>query len=317
MRFAFIEKHAEQFDIDAMCRMLEVSRSGYYAWRRRPLSRRAREDRQLLPQIRAIHHRWRRSYGSPRIHRELRAQGVACGRHRVARVMREAGLRAKHARRFRATTDSAHSYPVAPNRLKREFTVTEIDAVWLADITYLWTREGWLYLALVMDLCSRRILGWAMAARINQELTLAALRMAVLHGRRPKLHHSDRGSQYACKAYRQALKKLGIEASMSRKGDCWDNAPMESCIHSLKVEWTRDVDYATRDEARADVFEYIEVFYDRHRRHSSIGYLSPVEFENQCLAALTESREDDRQGETFDGPKPECVRAGDLGYSES
>ncbi len=279
MRFAFVEKHAEQFDVETMCRVLEVSRSGYYAWRRRPLSRRAREDRQLLPKIRAIHERWRQSYGSPRIYRELKDNGVACGKHRVARLMREAGLRAKHKRRFRPTTDSAHSHPVAPNRLKREFSVTRLDAAWLADITYLWTREGWLYLALVMDLCSRRILGWAMATRINQDLTLAALRMAILHGRRPEVHHSDRGSQYASKAYRKALKKLGVQASMSRKGDCWDNAPMESCIGSLKVEWTGDIDYVTREEAHLDVFKYIEVFYNRKRRHSSLGFLSPIEYE--------------------------------------
>lgn len=310
MRFAFVQEHAGQYDVDTMCRVLEVSRSGYYAWRRRPLSRRAREDRQLLPKIRAIHKQTRRAYGSPRIYRELKGQNVTCGRHRVARLMREAGLRAKHKRRFRATTDSAHSHPIAPNHLKREFTVTEIDAVWLADITYLRTREGWLYLALVMDLCSRRIVGWAMAARINQDLTLSALRMAILQGRRPKVHHSDRGSQYACGAYREALEKLGIEASMSRKGNCWDNAPMESWIHSLKVEWTRDFDYTTRDEARGDVFDYIEVFYNRRRRHSSIGFLSPVAFEKQLFTPVTESRGDHHEEESFDRSKPGRVRGG-------
>ena len=163
-----------------------------------------------------------------------------------------------------------------------------------------------------MDLCSRRLLGWAMATRITQELTLSALRMAVFHGRRPKLHHPDRGSQYACKAYRETLDKLGIEASMSRKGDCWKDGPMESFIHSLKVEWTRDVDYATRDEARADIFEYLEVFYDRRWRHSSLGFLSPVEFEIQCCAVLLDSRDDDRQEESLSCPKPSGYDAGDL-----
>ena len=301
MKFAFVLEHTAEFDVETMCRVLEVSRSGYYAWRRRPLSPRAREDRRLLPKIRVIHAQTRQAYGSPRIYRELHAQGVACGRHRVARLMRDAGIRAKHKRRFRATTDSAHSHPVAPNLLQRDFGVTELDAVWLADITYLWTREGWLYLALVMDLCSRRLLGWSMAARINQDLTMAALRMAILRGRRPKLHHSDRGSQYAGGRYRKALAKLGIEASMSRKGDCWDNAPMESCIGSLKTEWTRDVDYVTRDEARADVFAFIEIFYNRRRRHSSIGYVSPTEYEQR---RRLEPRDDDDEQESFDGPKP-------------
>lgn len=287
MKFDFIRRHADQYPVLVMCRVLGVSRSGYYAWRRRPESRRGREDRQLKVRIRTIFHESRRTYGSPRIHRELRRRGIRCGRKRIARLMREESLRAKSRRKFKATTDSNHRHPVAPNRLQRRFEVPSLDTVWLSDITYISTDEGWLYLAVVMDLASRRIVGWSMKDRITSELTLAALDMAVQQ-RRPRsglMHHSDRGSQYACDDYRRALEARGIQMSMSRRGNCYDNAPMESFFSSLKVELIRDRRFATRGEAQAAIFRYIEVRYNRQRLHSSLDYCSPAEYETALEAA--------------------------------
>ena len=264
-----------------MCRVLEVSRSGYYAWRGRPESERACRNRLLVSQIRVVHARRKNRYGSPRMTDELRESGVRCHRHQVARLMRENGIRAKAARKFRVTTDSQHRHPVAPNLLDRQFTVSRPDTVWVSDITYLWTAEGWLYLAVVMDLYARRIVGWAMSHRITQELTLAALRQALEHRRPPVglVHHSDQGKQYAAGAYQALLRNHGIVCSMSRKGNCWDNAPMESFFGTLKQELVYPDRFVTREEAKAKVFEYIEVFYNRQRRHSSLGSKSPVEFE--------------------------------------
>ncbi len=279
MRFRFIHEHTGEFEIVAMCRVLGVSRSGYYAWCRRPESRRAREDRLLLTHIRTIHRSSKRTYGSPRMHLELKALDFNCGQNRVARLMREHGVRAKQSRRFKATTNSRHAYPVAPNLLDGHFQAEAANQVWLADITYLRTGEGWLYLAAVLDLFSRSVVGWAMGKRCDGGLAVRALSMALRHRPAPELHHSDRGSQYACQDYRDELETHGIRQSMSRKGNCYDNAVMESFFHTLKTELVHHRAYETRRQARSDIFEYIEGFYNRQRRHSSLGYLSPAQFE--------------------------------------
>jgi putative transposase len=271
MKFQFIRDHREDFPVRLMCRVLDVSSSGFYDWLERPESPRAVENRALVAKIQAIHGDSRRTYGSPR----------------VARLMRDHGIRAKTKRKFRVTTDSRHDHPVAPNRLDRQFAVAAPNTAWVADISYIPTREGWLYLAVVLDLFSRQVVGWAMDQQMPQELTLAALDMAIQR-RRPLpgcMHHSDRGSQYAAGDYQKQLAKYGMVCSMSRKGNCWDNAPMESFFHSLKTELVHHRDYQTRDEARRDIFEYIEVFYNRQRRHSTLGYLSPAQFELAALAA--------------------------------
>ena len=287
MRYQFVRDHSGQYPVRRMCLVLELSPSAYYAWRGRPESRRVREDRRLLVEIKAIHSAKRETYGSPRVHAELKAQGMRLGEKRVARLMRAGGIRAKQKRKFKATTDSKHSHPVAPNLLRRDFKASAPNQKWVADITYVPTREGWLYLAAVLDLYSRYVVGWSMDGRMNRRLVLDALDMAVGR-RRPGpglLHHSDRGSQYACGDYQEALTAHGMLCSMSRKGDCWDNAPMESFFHTLKTELIHHRDYQTRWEAKADIFEYIEVFYNRGRRHSILGYLTPAEFERIKLAA--------------------------------
>ena len=281
MRYRFIEVEKASYPIALMCRILQVSRGGYYAWRTRPESARSRSDRKLLVDIRAAHKASRRTYGSPRMQRELLAQGHSVGRHRVARLMRLDGLRGRRRRRFRTTTQSNHAHPVAANQLERQFAVEAPNQAWVTDITYVWTLQGWLYLCVILDLYSRRVVGWAMGGRINQALTLRALKMA-LAGRAPKpglVHHSDRGSQYAAKIYRRLLKARGIECSMSRKGDCWDNAVAESFFATLKVELVYETLFITRAQARLQIFEYIEVFYNRVRRHSYLGYVSPVDYE--------------------------------------
>lgn len=267
-----------------MCRVLQVSRAGFYAWRARPESARSKANRELAAQVREAHETSRRTYGSPRVHAELRARGYRVGRHRVARLMRQQGLAARRKRRYRATTNSGHNQPVAPNVLSRSFEVPEPDRVWVADITYLATAEGWLYLAVLLDLCSRSVVGWAMSADLDCSLALAALRMAV-ERRQPTrgrlLHHSDRGVQYASSSYQAALEAEGITASMSRRANCWDNAPAESFFGTLKVELVGDRVFPSRAAARTEVFEYIEAFYNRTRRHSTLGYLTPLEFEKQ------------------------------------
>ena len=286
MKFAFIAGHALEFHVTTMCRVLDVKKASYYAWLQRPPSAHAMADAQLADAITVIHTTTRRRYGSPRVHEELKAQGHAHGEKRVARIMQEEGLRGKTARRFRVTTDSNHAHPIAPNLIDRQFAVTEgaaLDRVWVGDITYLTTREGWLYLAVVLDLASRRVIGWAMRHTLEGGLTRDALTMA-LTGRQPEpgtLHHSDRGSQYAAGDYQEMLIAHAMECSMSRVGNCWDNAVAESFFATLKRELADDVDWATRDEARTAVFEYIEVWYNQQRRHSSLGYLSPVAFELQ------------------------------------
>lgn len=271
-----------------MCKLLEVSRSGYYAWRRREEADRVRENRLLLAEIRTIHEKSRKTYGAPRVHAELKRRGRGVGKNRVARLMAEDGLRGCVRRRFRPkTTDSRHELPVAKNLLEGREPTTGLDQVWAADITYIPTDEGWLYLASILDVHSRRIVGWSMKDTLRVELTLDALDMA-LRARRPSpglIHHSDRGSQYAAKAYRRALEKAGALPSMSGKGNCYDNATKESFFHSLKTELVHRVRYRTREEARASVFEWIEAFYNRQRLHSALGYQPPVEFEEALGAA--------------------------------
>ncbi len=281
MKFGFIQAEKAQYPVALLCRVLGVSRAGYYAWEGREESARQKANAALAERIRQVHQQSRGNYGSPRVHAELKAQGEHVGRHRVARLMREEGLRARRRRRFVHTTDSKHGLPVAPNVLARDFRPPGPNRVWATDITYVPTREGWLYLAVVMDLFSRRIIGWAMAECIDRHLVLAALDMA-LKGRRPPeglLHHSDRGSQYASEDYQRALAARGIRCSMSRKGNCWDNAVVESFFSTLKTELVHRVDFLTRAAAKSALFEFIEVFYNRKRRHSSLGYVSPAEFE--------------------------------------
>lgn len=282
MTYRFIEDHKDQWPVHLLCETLEVSPAGYYAWRQRPRS--ASEQRQdvLLVQIRAIHAEVKARYGSPRMHAELVARGYPCCVNTVAKLMRDQGIVAKSARKFRVTTtDSNHDLPVAENLLDRQFNPSEANEVWLGDITYIPTGEGWLYLAAVEDLYSRRVVGWSMDTSMESRLVVDALEMAIQR-RLPDeklLAHSDRGSQYASEHYQRLLGRHGITCSMSRRGDCWDNAPMESFFASLKKELIHGADFATWAEARAALFEYIEVFYNNQRRHSSLGYVSPAEYE--------------------------------------
>jgi transposase InsO family protein len=282
MTYRFIEGHQDRWPVRLLCQTLEVSPAGYYAWCRRPRSARQQRQDTLLVEIRAIHAEVKARYGSPRLHAELVARGHACCINTVAKLMRDNDIAAKTARKFRApTTDSDHGLPVADNLLDRQFNPAEANEVWVADITYIPTREGWLYLAAVEDLYSRRVVGWSMADQQGSRLVVDALALAVQR-RLPGeglLAHSDRGSQYASEHYQRLLARHGIMCSMSRKADCWDNAPMESFFASLKKELIHGADFATRAEARAAVFEYIEVFYNGQRRHSSLGYVSPVEYE--------------------------------------
>jgi len=283
VKYAWIEEHSDRYPAVSLCRVMRVSKSGYYDWRGRPESRRSRENRALVEKIRDIPKKNKRLrvYGSPRMHEELVDLGYHCSLNRVARLMRANGIRALQKRKFRVTTDSKHNNPVAGNVLDRKFDVGSPDRAWVSDITYVWTREGWLYLAVVIDLFNRMVVGWSMGSRITQELTLSAFKMA-LWKRKPDrglLSHSDRGSQYTSKDYRKLLSDHGIVCSMSRKGNCWDNAVAESFFHTLKTELVYHEDYATRAEAKGDIFEWIEVFYNRKRRHSSLGYLSPARFE--------------------------------------
>ena len=265
-----------------MCEVLEVSRSGFYAWLSRPESERSKHHRELVEEMQRIHaDRDMQSYGSPRVQRELAARGKRCSVNTVAKLMREHGLAARTRKKYRSTTDSSHSLAVAENVLNREFEQAAPDRVWLADITCIWTAEGWLYLAAVLDAHSRRVVGWSMSPRMLTSLVLDALGMAL--GRRcpdqTLLHHSDRGSQYASAAYQDLLRQHNITCSMSRKANCWDNAMMESFFATLKKERVHHESYSTREEARQSVFEYIELFYNCRRRHSALGYLSPMEYE--------------------------------------
>lgn len=282
MKFAFIHARLGDYPVTCCCKVLQVSRSGYYAWLRRPTSSQQQRRAELADQIREVHQSNRGVYGSPRVYQVLRAQGQKVCENTVAKIMRHEGLQAKAKRKFQPqTTDSSHDKPVAENILDRQFTAEEPNRKWVTDITYIWTLEGWLYLAAVMDLCSRKIVGWSMADHMRAELVIDALMMAV-SGRTPPphvLHHSDRGSQYASDAYQGLLNLHGMTVSMSGKGDCWDNATMESFWGTLKTELVHHENYATRAEAQSSIFEYIEVFYNRTRLHSTLGYLSPEQFE--------------------------------------
>jgi transposase InsO family protein len=282
MSFRFIEDHRETYPVRVLCAVLEVSPAGYYAWRSRPPSTRSVANRELVATIRRVHQDSGGRYGSPRVHAVLRSRGRNISRGRIERLMRRHGIRAIMAPPRRArTTDSRHALPIAPNLLARDFTAAAPNRIWLADITYVPTGEGWLYLAAVMDLFSRKIVGWAMRDHLRTELASSALTMAVQR-QRPAvglIHHSDRGVQYASLDYRGALAAAGITASMSRKADCFDNAPMESFFHTLKTELVHHRQYATWAEAQRDIFAFIEGFYNRTRLHSAIGYISPIEME--------------------------------------
>ena len=284
MKFACIARHRSEFSVRLMCGLLGVSPSGFYASLSRLPSRRACANQRLKLEIRALHAETKRRYGAPKIHHELEEKGICCGHNRVARLMREDGLRSKRSLAFRVTTNSDHQKMVARNYLSRRFDIaaqSELDRTWVGDITYLSTREGWVYLAVILDLASRRVVGWCADKRIDQGLTLRALQMA-LEQRKPEgglMHHTDRGVQYASDAYQSALAEHGITCSMSRRGDCWDNAVAESFFATLKTELAHDAHWETRESARRDLFEYIEVWYNRKRRHASLGYLSPAQYE--------------------------------------
>ena len=281
MKFDAIEAEKAKYPVALMCRMLEVSRAGYYASRQRSESKRAKANRKLSAKIHEVYEGSRRTYGSPRVYFELREDGHEVGRHRVARLMRREGLVARKKRRFRVTTQSNHSEPVAKNVLVRKFNVGKPDRAWVGDITYLPTADGWLYLAVLLDLCTKTVVGWGMSEELDANVALSALRMA-LERRRPAaglLHHSDRGVQYASESYRAALAANGLVPSMSRKGNCWDNAPAESFFSTLKTELVGDRVFPSRAVARTEVFEYVEAFYNRTRRHSSLGYVSPANYE--------------------------------------
>jgi transposase InsO family protein len=282
MTYHFIDEHKGEWPVRLLCETLEVSPAGYYAWRQGPRSDRQPQRDALLVEIRAIHAQFKGRYSSPRIHAELAARGHDCCVNTVARLMRQAGIAAKTARKFRCTTtDSDHDLPVAENLLNRQFNPSEANEAWVADITYIPTREGWLYLAAVEDLYSRRVVGWAMTEHRESRLVVDALALAVQR-RLPDeglLAHSDRGSQYASEHYQRLLARHGITCSKSRRADCWDNAPMESFFASLKKELVQDTGFTTRSEARAAIVEYIEVFCNNQRRHSSLGHVSPAEYE--------------------------------------
>lgn len=282
MKFRFVRAHSAEWPVRTMCRALGVSPSGFYAWLVRPESARAAANRELLAEVRRLHDRHGGRYGSPRMHAALRAGGVRAGRHRVARLMRQQGIRATAARRFRpATTDSRHTLPVAPDLLARRFVATAPNQVWLADITYLPTGEGWLYLAVVLDLATRKVVGWAMREHMRAELAAAALVMATQRQRpaRGLMHRSDRGSQHAADEYRRLVGAARMRQSMSRRANCYDNAPVESFFHTLKVELAHQRRWATRDEARRDLFAYLEGYYNRQRLHSALGYRTPEQAE--------------------------------------
>jgi len=289
VRFAFIRRHEDVFRIVSLCRVLSVTRQGYYAWKRRPLSRRAVANETLLVEIRASHFRSKRSYGSPRVWRELKRQRDRLGEKRVARLMAQDGLRAKRSRRYRATTDSRNTTVVHENVLARDFTVGAPGRAWAGDITYLWTREGWLYLAVVLDIGTRRVIGWSLRETLQTALVTSALDMAL--GARPitpgLICHSDRGSQYGSEDVQAMIGRYRLRGSMSRKGNCWDNAVVESFFASLKTELVAEARWETRTEAKSAVVAWIEGWYNRERMHSTLGYMSPVEFERQIATQTT------------------------------
>ncbi|WP_321873401.1 IS3 family transposase [Burkholderia ubonensis] len=288
VRYAWIDRQVGQYPLSSLCCVLSVSVNGYRAWKRGGMPGRTRlTDTQLLTMIRMVHAETKGAYGSPRMTEEIRDRGHPASKERVERLMRENGIRARHKRRYRVTTDSKHKLPVAPNLLNREFTPAEPNQVFSSDITYIWTDEGWLYLAVVLDLFNREVVGWSIKPRMTADLVTDALTMAWFR-RRPvpgALCHSDRGSQYASHEFQRKLAAYGMRCSMSRKGNCWDNAPTESFFNSLKNERVHATRYRTHQDAKADLFEYIEVFYNRSRRHSSLGFVSPERFLRDWIKA--------------------------------
>jgi len=286
VKYASIAQYGEEFDIVMMCRALEVSKSGYYDWKKRGVSSRSTSTRLLDAEILQQFTLEKGRAGAPRLTKRLKKAGIACSKNRVARRMRSLGLRAKAAKKFKATTNSNHSLPTAPNLLKQDFNALAPNQKWVSDITYIWTEEGWLYLAVIVDLYSRLVVGWSMSERMTSALVCDALQMALFRRRMPEgvILHSDRGSQYCSKEYQTLINKHHLICSMSKRGDCYDNAAMESWNHSLKVEAIHRHSFSTRKEAKEHIFDYIEVYYNRYRLHSSIGYLTPVEFEERHVA---------------------------------
>ena len=281
-----IKEESSRFSLGLMCRLLSVSTSGYYNWRSRKPSRREEENRQLANKIKAIFDDEKSRSGALRITKRLNNEGTPVGRHRVAKIMRSNGWRARAAKKFKATTNSNHQLPVAPNLLQQNFSANRPNEKWVSDITYIWTEEGWLYLAVVMDLCSRKVVGWALCERMTKQLVIDALQMAIWSRKPPRglVLHSDRGSQYCSHDYQKLLTLHGIVCSMSKRGDCYDNASMESWNHSFKVEAIHGEKFSTRAIAKNHVFEYIEIYYNRKRLHSMIGYKSPELFEVKMVA---------------------------------
>jgi transposase InsO family protein len=287
VKYAFIQEHDNEFRVVRMCSVLRVSRSGYYHWVDRPESRRAREDRELVMHIRRVHLESRRAYGSVKTWRELCSQGVACGKHRVARLRKRDGIEAQRKRRFRLTVQNRNTAPAAPNLLRQQFVAVRPDRIWVGDMTFIRTRTGFLYLAVLLDLFARKVVGWSMHDRPNLEVTLRALDMA-LEQRRPApglVHHTDQAPLYSAYEYRDRMQAHGLVPSMSGRGNCYDNAVAESFFSNLKNELVHHCDFVSREAARAAIFDYIEVFYNRQRRHQTLGYLSPTQYERQAKVA--------------------------------
>jgi transposase InsO family protein len=282
-----MDQHRSSHGVQKMCRVIGASRSGYYRWKRQPQSKRQKENEKILIDIKESHKNSCRAYGSPRITEDLQTNGTKCSENRVARLMRVNGIVAKTVKKFKATTSSKHNLPVAENLLNQNFVAEKPNIVWVSDITYVWTLEGWLYLAVILDLYSRQVVGWAMSDRLTSDFAIKALYQAIGRRRLPSgcIFHSDRGVQYASVDFRNVLKAQGFIQSMSRRGNCYDNAVAESFFHTLKIEHVYDYRYETRTEAIQSIFEYIEMFYNRQRRHSALGYRSPVSFELEAMAA--------------------------------
>lgn len=282
----FVREHRHEFRVAKLCKVLAVSRSGYYAWEKRPKSARKIADERLTEEMKIIHEKKRRTCGCRKMTKEIKRSGNRVNHKRIERLMKAAGIRSKLAKKFKATTNSKHNLPVAENLLSRDFSAAKPNQKMVSDITYLWTEEGWLYIAGVMDLCGQKIVGLSMGERMTKELVITALENAYLRsGRAPgALVHSDRGSQYCSKEYQKRLKKYGYLCSMSRKGNCWDNAPMEAFWGKMKYEWLYEQRFRTREEARAAVFEYVEIFYNRQRLHESNDYLTPEEYYMKAAA---------------------------------
>jgi putative transposase len=286
VKYAFIQKHENEYRVSSMCRVMQVSRSGYYAWRDRPAKSDAQKN-ELLSQIRRVHMQSRQAYGAKKTWLALKSQGVTCGKHSVARLRKQAGIEARRKRRFRLTVENHATAPAAPNLVQQQFRTEQPDRIWVGDMTFIRTRQGWLLLAVLLDLYSRRVVGWSMSDRPDLALILNALDMA-LEQRRPEaglIHHTDQGPIYAARKYRERMAAYGIKPSMSAKGNAYDNAVAESFFGNLKNEVIHHIDFETRDAARAAVFDYIELFYNRSRIHQSLGYVSPVEFERRRSVA--------------------------------